>query len=94
MKNYRNTFMAASLALCLLGLSAGQAFAFPNIARDWRTQYPDVCPTLTAASQDCTLCHLDGSNDRNPYGSDLADAGNDFLAIENDDSDGDGRTNG
>lgn len=94
MKNLNTPIVTASLALCLLGLAAGEAAAFNGIARDWRDQYPDACATLTAASQDCSLCHIEGGFDLNPYGLDLADASNNFLNIEGDDSDGDGRTNG
>jgi hypothetical protein len=94
MNNKKTILVTTSLALCLIGLSVGQANAFNGIGRDWRDQYTDVCPTLTNASQACTLCHMDGSNDLNPYGDDLKTANVDFLAIEGTDSDGDGRTNG
>jgi hypothetical protein len=94
MNNKKTILVTTSLALCLIGLSVGQANAFNGISRDWRDQYPDVCPTLTTASQACTLCHMDGSNDLNPYGDDVKAASYDFLSIEGTDSDGDGRTNG
>jgi len=93
MKNEKNQILIASLALCLLSISAGQVFAFGGIANSWRQQYPDVCPDLKAASQDCSLCHFPDDS-FNPYGKAVKDANYNFLAIENDDSDGDGRTNG
>ena len=96
MKNLKTVFVTASLALCLIGLSGDRANARESIAREWRAQYPDACPTLTAASNACILCHVQGGFDWNPYGQDLKDsnAGNIFLDIEGMDSDGDGRTNG
>jgi len=96
MKNQKNMLVTASLALCLIGLSVGQANAFGGIGGDWRTQYPDACPTLITASNSCTFCHAESGFDMNPYGQDLKDseAGNIFLDIEGLDSDGDGRTNG
>lgn len=98
MNHPRTPSAPSALALCLLlGLmigAANPAAAFNGIGRDWRDQYPDVCSTLTTASQDCSLCHIEGGFDLNPYGSDLANANNNFLAVEALDSDGDGRTNG
>ncbi|CAG0999045.1 MAG: hypothetical protein OIN86_02075 [Candidatus Methanoperedens sp.] len=43
----------------------------------------------------CNLCHNspDGRDARNSYGLSYASSGNDFAAIENTDSDGDGWTN-
>jgi hypothetical protein len=83
----------ACLALCLVGLSGTQSLAYRPIANAWKAQYVDVCPDLLAAADDCSLCHQPNM-DRNPYGSDVAQANENFLAIEGLDSDGDGRTNG
>lgn len=93
MRNLKKSIVAASLALCLLGIGGSQAFAYNSIANSWKNTYVDVCPDLTAAANDCSLCHVDGFN-LNPYGSDVAGASNNFLSIEGTDSDGDGRTNG
>lgn len=93
MKTVTKHLILASLALCILGVGRDDAKAFRPIANDWLDFYADVCPDLAAAANDCSLCHLP-SMDRNPYGSAVADANQDFLAIGGDDSDGDGRTNG
>ncbi len=81
----------AILAFCLLLAPIDDAAAYSGILSDWNTQYPDACEDLQALS--CNLCHGGGFS-LNPYGSDLAAAGNDFAAVEATDSDGDGRTNG
>lgn len=87
------SLLLASLALCLIGLGNDDARAYRPIANDWLDQYADACPDLVAAANDCSLCHF-GNFDLNPYGSDVAEANQQFLTIEADDSDGDGRTNG
>ncbi len=92
----KNTWIKFSLVLCLVGLSVPRALAFNGIGRDWRDQYPDACQELqdaTTQAQDCRLCHTQEFN-FNPYGKDLKENNNDFVAIENMDSDNDGRTNG
>ena len=87
-----------SLILCLVGISGTQALAFGGYGGDWRTNYPDACQDLQDATTNgtkCILCHFTGSKDpRNPYGEDFAAFGYSFAAIESEDSDGDGRTNG
>lgn len=88
----KKTLITASLALCLLILASGSSYAFSSIATNWKNTYPDACTTLTAAANDCTLCHTGGFG-FNSYGSDLNSAGSNFASIEGDDSDGDGRTN-
>lgn len=85
-----------SLVLCLVGLSASGALAYNNIGSAWRAFYPDTCQELqdaTTNGQDCILCHT-ASLGFNDYGQAVKDANDDFGSIENDDSDGDGRTNG
>jgi len=92
----RNAWIKFSLVLCLVGAIAPQALALNRIAQDWRDQYPDSCQDLqdaTTNAQSCIMCHTAGFN-FNPYGQDLKDNDVDFVAIENMDSDGDGRTNG
>lgn len=92
----KNAWIKFSLVLCLVGVSASQTLAYNSIGRDWIDQYPDACQELkdaTTQAQDCRLCHIKGSN-LNPYGRDLKENNEDFLAIEKMDSDGDGRTNG
>ena len=83
----------ASLSLCTLVLPSASALADGGIRDDWLAFYPDACSELVSAAQSCVLCH-DGIPALNPYGEDMATANNDFGAIEGDDSDGDGRTNG
>jgi|GEM_PF-6532709 len=90
------TIVTFSLVLCLVGISAGSALAFNNIGSSWRSFYPDSCQELqdaTTSGQSCILCHTGGFG-FNSYGQALKDANRDFAAIENLDSDGDGRTNG
>ena len=93
MKTITKHLILASLTLCLLGFGGDDARAYRPIANDWLDQYADVCPDLAVAANDCSLCHMPNL-DLNPYGSDIAQANENFLAIEGDDSDGDGRTNG
>lgn len=88
----KKTWTIWSLALCLLTFTAGQGLAYSGIGTDWKNTYPDVCATLTAAANDCSLCHGGGFS-LNAYGNDLNNAGLNFASIEGDDSDGDGRTN-
>jgi len=94
MNRCRTSLITASLALCLLSGGVGRALARPQIASNWRAQYPDACQLLVFASQDCTLCHYVPGYAFNPYGQDLKDNSVDFVGIESMDSDGDGRTNG
>jgi len=48
-----------------------------------RAHYPQAGPTLTAAANNCTLCHTDvdtnPTNNRNAYGQDLEPAGNNTI---------------
>ncbi|MCP4573586.1 MAG: hypothetical protein GY838_14605 [bacterium] len=92
MMNRRNLIL--SIVACLLMTHAGTAAAYNFIGGNWRTQYPDVCQTLTDASFSCTLCHNPDSDSLNPYGSDLAGLSSNFVVAESFDSDGDGRNNG
>ena len=85
MRRMRTEFLVAALLATLVG-SAG---AFSSIGTAWRAAYPDACAELTAASNDCTMCHVNGF-DLNTYASDYS---GDWTAIEGLDSDGDGRTN-
>jgi len=96
MKN-RHLATTGTLACLLVALLAGSAMAYNSIGSDWRDQYPDACQTLqdaTLNANDCVLCHIAGGFNLNPYGSDLASTGLNFVAIEGFDSDGDDRTNG
>ena len=87
------TIFVSVLAFCSFLIPGDEAQAYTGIKNDWLAQYPDVCPDLVAIANDCSLCHGGGFS-LNPYGSDLADASLDFAAIEDTDSDLDGRTNG
>ena len=55
--------------------------------------YPDACPDLVAAANDCTLCHVSFEG-LNSYGLALDAVGNLPSLVEHLDSDDDGRTNG
>jgi hypothetical protein len=83
--------LMATLAIC--ALPASSAFASGDVLAAWLAAYPDVCQDLVDAANDCSLCHT--AEGVNPYGADLA-AGDplDPVAIEDLDSDDDGRTNG
>lgn len=96
MKKYRRAVVSV-LACLVITLHTGGAAANDSIAVDWRSQYPDACKTLqdaTLEANDCVLCHHPGGNNLNPYGSDLAMVGVNFVVVEGFDSDGDERTNG
>ena len=82
------------LAFYLLLLPAQDVQAFGFIGDAMLVEYPDLCEDLQGLLIDCTMCHVSSSDfERNPYGADLSGADRDFAAIEDDDSDGDGRTN-
>jgi hypothetical protein len=90
------TIVQYSLVLCLIGLTSTQALAFGGFGDDWNEFYPDACQELkdaTTFATNCALCHTAGFG-LNAYGVDVGEANNDFLSIEDLDSDGDGRTNG
>ena len=90
------TLIKFSLVLCLVGLSTNQSLAYNGFGSDWRDNYPEACQTLQDATRNttnCILCHTAGFG-LNSYASDLKDADMVFAAIEDIDSDGDGRTNG
>lgn len=80
------------LAFCVLMQPAHDATANTTIKNAMRVQYPDMCQDLVDMALDCTLCH-NSDESLNAYGLDLQAAELDFVAIENVDSDGDGRTN-
>ncbi len=81
------------LSLCMLVFPHSSAQATGGIRDAWLEFYPNACDDLTNAAAACFLCHASVPG-LNPYGEDMADANNDFGAIEGDDSDSDGRTNG
>ena len=87
--------ITGSLALCLLVTIGGESQAYNGIGTSWAAEYPGACQTLQDAladEQDCMLCHTSGFG-LNSYGDDLDQANNNFSAIADMDSDGDGRTN-
>jgi hypothetical protein len=81
------------LSLCILVFPHSSAQAYNSIGVAWSAFYPDACGDLNDAATACFLCHAAGTA-LNPYGEDVAAANEDFGAIEGDDSDSDGRTNG
>ena len=80
-----------ALAACMLLLVPNAVRADGGIRDAWNAAYPDVCPDLRAAANDCSLCHGSGFS-LNDYAADFD--GLDFAGIEGIDSDNDGRTNG
>ena len=75
--------MIVGFAILALLASAQQAHALPGFPSDFLGQYPQSGPTLTAAANNCTLCHTDvdtnPTNNRNAYGQDLEPAGNNTI---------------
>ena len=93
MKTKSVIIFALAAVTLILGTDAAQATS--TIASNFRNTYPGACQEIldaTTSGQNCSLCHGGGFS-LNDYGSDLADANRNFAAIENMDSDGDGRTN-
>jgi hypothetical protein len=80
-----------ALAGCMLLAVPNTTLANGDIRDAWKAYYADVCPDLVSAANSCVLCH-DGVPARNNYGG--AIIGLDFAAIEGEDSDLDGYTNG
>lgn len=100
------------LLLVFLGLlvvlsPVADAAANGNLRDLWRDAYNagtgGVCPKLSTASVDCSLCHTSGApdlDDLNPYATDVQTAKQStilwsaaFMDVEGDDSDGDGVSN-
>ncbi|MFO7652846.1 MAG: hypothetical protein R6X25_03385 [Candidatus Krumholzibacteriia bacterium] len=83
----------ALVTVIVIGFAAA-AGGYGFLGDEWKLYYPEACALLDAAADDCTLCHGAGVS-LNPYGTALQGVGNnDFEAVENLDSDFDGRTNG
>jgi hypothetical protein len=81
-----------ALAGCMLLAVPNTTLANPEIRDAWKAYYVDVCPELVTAANECRLCHTGPGAARNNYGG--AIIGLDFAAIEGEDSDLDGYTNG
>lgn len=86
------------VALVILPVLAGVVLLMPAAAQadgDWRdawnAAFPDVCPDLRTAANNCSLCHTSVPS-LNPYGADMPDMN--FAGINGLDSDGDTVTNG
>jgi len=86
-------------ALAALLVTATGAQASPSFTGAFLDQYPQAGPTLTAAANDCSLCHS-SIPARNSYGTDLEPASNStigfrLIAVEllNSDGDADGAAN-
>lgn len=96
----RNSWLVASLSLCLLTYAASTARATGSIRTSWKNRYPTACSSLRSAADACTLCHTNGSNptinNLNAYGqlaaANLGGSVN-WANTESADSDADGRTN-
>jgi hypothetical protein len=80
------------IAFVAMLLVVPQVIARPNYLSTFETTYPAATGSRIDA---CNLCHNSpgGGGARNSYGSSYASSGNNFAAIENTDSDGDGYTN-
>lgn len=92
----RTCLVAPCLAACLALIPAGDAHATGDIADDWVAYYNTACQTLvdaTTFANGCVLCHGSGFS-LNGYGDDVAGSPGNFAAIESEDGDNDGRTNG
>jgi hypothetical protein len=76
------------VALILMG---GSAYALPSYLSSFNSTYN----TSNTVLNTCGLCHIDpnGGGARNAYGTDYANNGHNFAAIESLDSDKDGFTN-
>jgi hypothetical protein len=86
-----------SLSAAVVLIVAGAAIfrTAPTVATShdmgrFRTQYPSIVGTRLDS---CQVCHPAGHWTLNPFGTDYANAGGDFAAIEGRDSDGDGYSN-
>jgi hypothetical protein len=93
----KSVIVLLTLAACMLLFTPQSVLAFGSIGSDWVAFYTPCEPLVTAS---CTACHMNGTA-FNPYGADLKtaiDGGMSrqeaFFAIEGDDSDLDGFTNG
>lgn len=75
----------------VLAFGLGTALGSGDIRDGWQLVYPDVCSELVDAG--CNLCHGSGLS-LNDYALDYLDNGQDWLAIEDLDSDGDTVSNG
>ncbi len=95
-----NTLKTSVLFLAVM------VFVMPHAEakRPWMDDFVDQYPQTAGSQLDdrggnanaCLTCHVVGSRRRNEYGADWKDAGKNsaaFVAIENDDSDGDGISN-
>ena len=86
-----------ALAGCMLLVVPQSALAFTSIKNAWVAYYNPCQPLVDA---NCTACHMLGTQ-MNPYGDDMKTAivggmtnEQAFVAIEPDDSDSDGYSNG
>ncbi len=83
---------AAAIVIVALSVPPRSVQAFSSYQTAFDTQYP-----IAAGSRldSCALCHVNGpsAGPRNTYGTDYANNGHSFTAIENLDSDGDGVSN-
>ena len=87
-RNVRIGLMAVA-AIAMLTFVA-PAYAFNSYLSSFHTAYPSAVGTRI---DNCTLCHLSGGYNRNPYGTAYAAASYSFTAIGSADSDGDTYSN-
>ncbi|CAG0992456.1 hypothetical protein METP3_02737 [Methanosarcinales archaeon] len=93
MKNKIRIGLLMLIMLALVG--APGALALSSIKSSFNTQYGTAGTSLDT----CNTCHspslfdIGGSNPVNYYGRDLFNSGNNFVGIQETDSDGDGYTN-
>jgi len=87
----RLAFWRLGLALLVLALLVPAVLATPSLLTRFVARYPAVDETKLNS---CATCHMPYVADfLNPYGLALKDASLDLAAIENEDSDRDGKTN-
>ena len=89
---FRKTTLVLFSALVGICLVPVLAQATSGIKNGWLADFPDVCPDLVEAANNCTLCHGDAFA-LNDYAQDYKDFGEDWLVIQSRDSDQDSRTN-
>lgn len=82
----------AALIIVALSVPPRSVQAFSSYQTDFASQYPAASGSRLAS---CVLCHVNGpsAGPRNAYGTDYANNGHSFTAIQNLDSDGDGFSN-
>jgi hypothetical protein len=87
LRTFPRWLILASVLMLALALAAQ---ARPRYRREFTTAYPK---TKATRLDGCITCHATAPPALNPYGVALRKASLNFLAVEREDSDGDGATN-